>query len=62
MTEREIANIIYSLCYVSIQSKEGRTVPTDDIADIHVGGIEIAAKEIAERFRAVGEPTQREDR
>lgn len=55
MTEGEIAKIIYSCCYVSIRSKEGCTLPTQDIEDIHVGGIEIAAGEIAKQIRAHGE-------
>jgi hypothetical protein len=49
MLTTDIAKIIRSLCYVHIQSVEGTTLPTEDIADVHVGGIDIAAEEIARR-------------
>jgi len=43
----EIENAILSHCYVHIQSVEGKTLPTDDIAFVEVRGIEDAAKAIA---------------
>jgi hypothetical protein len=46
MTQEQVEKIIRECCYVSLQSKEGHTLPTDDIKDIHVGGIDIAASEI----------------
>ena len=51
MTESEIAKIIRSWCYAFIQYKEGKTAHTDDIERIEVGGVEYAARDIAEAQR-----------
>lgn len=56
MTKEEIAKIIRSFCYVHVQSKEGRCIDTDSIATIDVGGVDVAAEEIARAFASAQRP------
>lgn len=56
MTKEEIAKTIRSFCFAYVQSHEGMCIDTDSIAKVDIGGIDVAAEEIARAFASAQRP------